>query len=34
MEIEIFTLCDYAQDMKGKLVLVGTFDTIFPKQYP
>ncbi|MBK6478714.1 MAG: hypothetical protein KA109_01535 [Saprospiraceae bacterium] len=34
MEIEIFTLCDYAQDMKGKFVIVGTFDTIFPKQYP
>ena len=34
MEIEIYTLCDYAQDMKGKFVIVGTFDTIFPKQYP
>ena len=34
MEIEIFTLCDYAQDMKGKFVIVGTFDTIFPKLYP
>jgi hypothetical protein len=34
MEIEIFTLCDYAQDMKGKFVIVGTFDTIFPSVYP
>ncbi|MEP7323565.1 MAG: hypothetical protein ABI761_16695 [Saprospiraceae bacterium] len=34
MELEIFTLCDYAQDMKGKFVIVGTFDTIFPKLYP
>ena len=32
--MEIFTLCDYAQDMKGKFVIVGTFDTIFPKAFP
>ena len=34
MEIEIFTVCDYAQDMNGKLVIVGTFDAIFAKTFP
>jgi hypothetical protein len=34
MEIEIFTLCDYAQDMAGKLVIVGTFDTIWAPSFP
>lgn len=38
MEIEIFTLCDYAQDNNGKLTIVGTFDTMnlpnFPIQSP
>ena len=34
MEIEIFTLCDFAQDSNGKLTIVGTFDTINMPQMP
>lgn len=34
MEIEIFTLCDFAQDNGGKLVIVGTFDSIQAKTLP
>lgn len=34
MEIEIFTLCDFAQDNNSKLTIVGTFDSIFAKQFP
>jgi hypothetical protein len=34
MEIEIFTLCDFAQDNSGKLTVVGTFDGIHSKQFP
>ncbi|TAL46044.1 MAG: hypothetical protein EPN92_06725 [Chitinophagaceae bacterium] len=34
MEIEIFTLCDFAQDANGKLTIVGTFDSIHAKQFP
>ena len=34
MEIEIFTLCDFAQDNNSKLTVVGTFDSIHAKQYP
>ena len=34
MEIEIFTLCDFAQDNNGKLTVVGTFDGINSKQFP
>jgi hypothetical protein len=34
MEIEIFTLCDFAQDNSGKLTVVGTFDGIYSKQFP
>ncbi len=34
MEIEIFTLCDFAQDNHSKLTIVGTFDSIFAKQFP
>jgi len=34
MEIEIFTLCDFAQDNNGKLTVVGTFDGINSKQLP
>jgi hypothetical protein len=34
MDIELFTICDYAQDMGGKLVIVGTFDTIFAPNLP
>lgn len=34
MEIEIFTLADYAQDNSSKLTIVGTFDSIQSKQFP
>ena len=34
MEIEIFTLCDFAQDNNSKLTIVGTFDSINGKQFP
>jgi len=34
MEIEIFSLSDYAVDNNGKLSVIGTFDTIFTHQVP
>lgn len=34
MEIEIFTLCDFAQDNNSKLTIIGTFDSIYAKQFP
>ena len=34
MEIEIFTLADFAQDNNSKLTIVGTFDAIHSKQFP
>ena len=34
MEIEIFTLADFAQDNNSKLTIVGTFDSIQAKQFP
>src|ERR1043165_7870509 len=34
MEIEIFTICDFAQDNNSKLTVVGTFDAIYSKQFP
>lgn len=34
MEVEIFTLCDYANDANGKLTIVGTFDSIYCNQFP
>lgn len=35
MNVDIFTLCDNAQQYDGgKLVIVGTFNTIYAKQYP
>jgi hypothetical protein len=35
MEIEIFTLADFAADYgNGKLIVSGTFDTIFAGKYP
>lgn len=34
MEIEIFTLADFAQDNNSKLTIVGTFDSINAKQFP
>ncbi len=34
MELEIFTLCDHAQDYGGKLIIVGTFDAIWSGGFP
>jgi hypothetical protein len=34
MEIEIFTICDFAQDNNSKLTIVGTFDSINARQFP
>lgn len=34
MEIEIFTLADFAQDNQSKMTIVGTFDSIHAKQFP
>ena len=34
MEVEIFALCDAATDYGGKLNLLGTFDSIWAKQFP
>jgi len=34
MEIEIFTLSDFAQDNNSKLTIVGTFDSIQSQQFP
>ena len=34
MNTEIFTFCDFAQESAGKLIIVGTFDTIITRQFP
>ncbi|MEI6945870.1 hypothetical protein V9K67_01635 [Paraflavisolibacter sp. H34] len=34
MQVEIFTLCDYAQDYGGKLFINGTFDSIHSQGFP
>jgi hypothetical protein len=34
MKIEVFTLCDFAQEIGGKLTVVGTFDTIITHSFP
>lgn len=34
MEVEIFTLCDYADNANGKLTIVGTFDSIYCSNFP
>ena len=34
MDLEIFTICDYAQEMAGKLVMIGVFDTINATKLP
>jgi hypothetical protein len=34
MKVELFTLCDYAQENGGKLTIVGTFDTIVARDFP
>ncbi|MDR1178417.1 MAG: hypothetical protein LBK64_06285 [Spirochaetaceae bacterium] len=34
MKVELFTLCDFAQENGGKLTIVGTFDTIIAREFP
>ncbi|HOJ99307.1 MAG TPA: hypothetical protein PLW34_07080 [Termitinemataceae bacterium] len=34
MKLELFTLCDFAQENNGKLTIVGTFDTIAARAFP
>jgi hypothetical protein len=34
MHVDIFSLCDFAQESGGKLTLVGAFDTVFTRQFP
>jgi len=34
MDIEVFALCDAATDYGGKLNLLGTFDSIWARQFP
>lgn len=34
MTAEMFTFCDYAQEIGGKLVIVSTFDTIITRNFP
>ncbi len=34
MQIEIFTVCDNAQNYQGKLVIVGTFNQIRSNKFP
>lgn len=34
MQVELFTLCDYAQDALGKLTVVGAFDALTVKSFP
>lgn len=34
MDTDIFTLCDFAQDVQGKITIVGTFDTIWAHEFP
>lgn len=34
MIVDIFTLCDSAKEYQGKLVIVGTFNTISAIQFP
>lgn len=34
MQTEIFTLCDSATNDRGKLNILGSFDTIYARQFP
>lgn len=34
MKVDIFTLCDSAQEYDGKLIIVGTFNSIYAKKIP
>lgn len=34
MEVEIFTLSDYAENYHGKMIIMGTFDVIHSQNFP
>jgi hypothetical protein len=34
MTMEVFTLCDFAQDNQGKLTIIGAFDALTVKDFP
>lgn len=34
MKVDIFTLCDSAQEYNGKLIIIGTFNSIYAKEFP
>ena len=34
MKVDIFTLCDSAQEYGGKLIIIGTFNSIYAKEFP
>ena len=34
MKVDIFTLCDSAQEYGGKLIIIGTFNSIYGKEFP
>lgn len=34
MKVDIFTLCDNAQEYDGKLIIIGTFNSIYAKEFP
>lgn len=34
MKIQIFSLCDFAQNNNGKLTIIGTFNKIFADHFP
>lgn len=34
MKVDIFTLCDNAQEYSGKLIIIGTFNSIYAKEFP
>ena len=34
MEVDIFAICDFAQNVSGKLTIMGTFDAIYSNSLP
>ncbi|MDF9829343.1 hypothetical protein [Parabacteroides sp. PF5-6] len=34
MDVELFTLCDFAQINQEKFTIVGTFNSLFPQVFP
>jgi hypothetical protein len=34
MRVELFTLCDYACEYSGKMIILGIFDTLFTRELP